>query len=164
MIDAVAFFGFISFFCIYIIGMILVILNKLELETDSDKEKKLLYSLYGIIFFALFMSVSLVVGYFCGTDDNSGQYQMTPELQISLKDDQQISQQDQAIFKYAVVLGFAVFQDMIMLVPIIWLISMFKAERENDRQKRLLHEIYFIISLPILQNIVIFVICFIYTL
>lgn len=166
--DILIIFVFVGASVIFFLGMILVISNKLELETDNAKEKKLLNSLYGAIFMIVITISIPILTCFFGTDDNSGQYQTSERRAVVT--DQQTAQQntptkeDSITLKYIAVFGITAFLDMILLVPTILLINMFREELEKNRKKRLLRDAYFIISLVILLNIVIVFICLAFSL
>jgi hypothetical protein len=166
--DILIIFVFVVASVIFFIGMILVILNKLELETDNNKEKKLLNSLYGAIFMIVITISIPILTYFFGTDDNSGQYQPPEHHAVVISEQQMVqhntsNKEDLITLKYVLVFGITAFLNMILLVPTILLINMFRKERGNYR-RRLLRDIYFIISLVILLNIVIAFTCLVYSL
>jgi hypothetical protein len=66
-LDAFIAIGFIIIFCTSLGITIYFTLKKIDNESDPIKIEKLRRSIYLMLFFAIFISVSLGIGYFLGT-------------------------------------------------------------------------------------------------
>jgi hypothetical protein len=140
MSDAILVFGFAAFVEIYLLGMLFVILRKLELETDEKKEKTLLWGFYYLIFIMVSIPIALTVGFFCMTNDGAATTS-TITTDTTIQQDQQLT-----IIFYILAYGIFTFFEMLIFVPLAWLFSMFKTEKDQNIRKSLLRQIYLIAS------------------
>jgi hypothetical protein len=66
--DAFIIFGFVTIFFLYMLVIIYIAIKTMP-SSDSPKRKKRYYQIIVMIFFTIFITISLIAGYFFSTTD-----------------------------------------------------------------------------------------------
>ncbi|MDR1484352.1 MAG: hypothetical protein LBT09_05970 [Planctomycetaceae bacterium] len=144
MTSEILFFGFIALIDLYFLGVMFVLLNMTKLEQDKKKKKKLLYGLYYLIFLMVVLSSMSIIVFFI--TNYVEQYPKTyNQTAIHTTNQQQTTIEDDGGF----IFGVFTFFNMLILIPLIWLVKLLGSEQYLLRRKNILYQIYLISILDI---------------